>query len=306
MNPKFKTPILLLIFNRPDFSAQLLRQLGIIQPQKLYIVFDGPRNEYERDLIEESKTIFKTVGWECDLKYNFSDQNMGIKNRIISGIDWAFSYEEQLIILEDDCIPHTDFFPYCEAMLEKYKWNDRIMSINGCNLNPDLTLNVNETYLFSRYANSWGWATWRRAWQYFDRDLIKLDNIEFNKILKSHLTSPKRATIYWKYKLNEVKANRINSWAFRWMFTLFINKGLAIVPRTNLINNIGNDRRSTNTRGKLHFLNIKTSALSITDIIDPVNIIPNNYYDRWLENSIYSKSIYFRLKWIIKKILFQI
>ena len=300
------TAILVIIYDRPDFAVQIYKQLEDQKPGKLYIVSDGPKNDKDIALIEESRSIFNTISWECETKYNYSNSNLGLRERIVSGIDWAFEVEEQLIILEDDCIPHPDFFPFCETMLEKYKDNERIMTINGCNLNASLSLNRKETYFFSRYANSWGWATWKRAWQLFDRELTRLDHPEFKKILKSNLTSPVRATIYWKYKLNKVRSNCINSWAFRWMFTLFMNNALAIVPRSNLIRNIGSDERSTNTRGELLFINLPISCLNIKKIVTPEKIKPDNLYDSWIENSIYSKSLKIRFNWLIKKILFQI
>jgi hypothetical protein len=221
----------------------------------------------------------------------------------VSGIDWAFETEEKLIIIEDDCIPHPDFIPFCETMLNKYKDNKEIMTINGCNLNHSLSRNNNETYFFSRYANSWGWATWKDAWRNFDRELLGLKNTQINNVLKSHFTAPLRATLYWRYKLKEVDKNRINSWAFRWMFTLFENKAFAIVPRTNLISNVGNDERSTNTKGKLHYINLPTESIEYQKIIHPKHIIPNNNYDKWVEDSIYSKTFKYRINWMFQKII---
>lgn len=300
-----ETAILVFIYNRPDFAVQLYKNIENYKPGKLYIASDGPKNKQDLAVIEESRSIFNTISWNCDVKYNYSDRNMGLRNRIVSGIDWAFTEEEQLIILEDDCLPHPDFFPFCDAMLVKYRDNDRIMSINGCNLNPSISLNNKETYLFTRYANSWGWATWRTAWHKFDSELSGLNNPELNSILKSHLTSPLRSTFYWRYKLNEVVSDRIKSWAFRWMFTLFTHKALAIVPRNNLIQNIGSDSRSTNTRGKLHFMNIPISGIDSSNIVYPDEIDPDNQYDSWVENSIYSKSFKYRISWILRKFLFK-
>lgn len=300
-----ETALLIIIFNRPDLTAQLYSQLEIQKPAKLYIVSDGARNDNERIIIDESRAIFERISWNCNVKKNYSDVNMGLRKRIVSAIDWAFDEEEQLIILEDDCIPHPEFFPFCEAMLDKFKNNKEILTINGCNLNPALTYENRESYFFSRYANSWGWATWRRAWFLFDRDLSGLKKPEINTLLKSHLTSPLRATIYWRYKLNEVETNRLNSWAYRWMFTLFVNKALAVVPKTNLIRNVGVDARSTNTRGYLHYINLPTSDMNISEVVEPEILEPNYIYDSWVENSIYSKSLEYRFNWIIQKVFYR-
>lgn len=302
MESKIDIAILIIIFNRPDFSALLLKQLEILKPTKLYIVSDGARDEQEKIIVEESRMIFNTIGWKCDIKYNYATYNMGLKNRIISGIDWVFENEEQLIILEDDCIPHPDFFPFCETMLAKYKNDENVMCINGCNLNQILTINNNASYFFSRYANSWGWATWRDSWNKFDRDLKGLHDTDINTKFKRVLPSGLRARLYWKYIFSKVQSSHINSWAFRWMFTLFENNAFAIVPKINLISNKGADSRSTNTRGKLHFINLPTGKLLTSEIIDPTNLETDSIYDSWIENTIYSKSLKYRLLWIIKKL----
>lgn len=298
------TAILVVIFNRPDFSFLLYKQLESLKPSKLYIVSDGARNEPEKLIVEESRSIFNSISWECDVKYNYAAENIGLKNRIISGIDWAFESEDQLIILEDDCIPHPDFFPFCEAMLTKYKNVEKVMSINGCNLYQTIPINNSESYIFSRYANSWGWATWRDSWKRLDRNLAGLDDPEINAKFDLVLPSGLRARLYWKYIFKQVRAEHIKSWAFRWIFTLFMNNSLAIVPRTNLISNIGIDSRSTNTRGELHFINLETAGLLSSEIIDPTCLEADYNYDKWVEDTIYSKSVKYRFIWLLKKIKF--
>jgi len=300
------TPILVIIFNRPDFAQRIYDVLNELKPTKLYIISDGGRNEKEKKEVKLSREIFNTINWNCQVFYNYSDENLGLRNRISGGISWAFESEDKLIILEDDCIPHLDFFKFCSELLVKYKDDERIMTLNGCNMNSSISEESKESYFFSKYTNSWGWATWKRAWALYDSNLEGLDNFNLFKRALYNLPFRFRSTIYWKYKLNEVKQSRINSWAFRWMFSLWINNGLAIVPKTNLIQNIGNDERSSNTKGNLHFINIKTASLNIKKMNHPKNILANLKYDQWLENFIYSKSIKYRLIWLFKKSTFQI
>lgn len=298
----FTTPILVIIFNRPDFAKNVFLALSQLQPTKLYIISDGPRTLEEEEAVKKSREIFNTIEWDCEVSYNYSDVNLGLRKRISGGITWAFQHEENLIILEDDCIPHPDFFAYCEELLAKYKDDTRIMCINGCNLNPKLSINSSEPYFFSKYANSWGWATWKRAWNLYDGELVGLNENNGIKNFTFNLPYRFRSDSYWKYMLKKVKRLKIDSWAYRWMFTLWQNKGLAIVPQTNLIQNIGNDLRSTNTRGSLHYINISTSTLNPKKFIDPKNVIANSHYDKWLEDTIYSKSFNNRIIWLIKKI----
>lgn len=299
-------PILVIIFNRPEFTQKLFEVISQIQPEKLYVISDGPRNEEEALEVKKSRAIFKTISWPGQVKYNYADTNMGLRQRISSGIDWAFEYEEKLIILEDDCIPHPSFFRFCDELLSKYENDTRVMTINGCNLNPALSTSLPTSYFYSKYANSWGWATWKRAWSLYDRDLSGLDDREVLKNFSYFFTNSWRADIYWHYYLNRVKNSKINSWAYRWMFSLWIQNGLAIVPKNNLIQNIGIDERSSNTKGKYHYLNIEATPISNNMLSHPKFTHVNISYDKWLENTVYSKSLRYRLIWLIKKITLQI
>jgi hypothetical protein len=298
----FTTPILVIIFNRPDFAKNIFLALSEIKPSRLYVVSDGPRTKSEESDIQESRELFNSIDWKCEVSYDYSDVNMGLRKRISSAISWAFESEEKLIILEDDCIPHPDFFKFCGDLLIKYKDDKRVMCINGCNLNPQLCENYSETYFFSRYSNSWGWATWKRAWDLFDSELAGLDDKRIYKTFADNLPRKYRSKTYWSYMLGRVKQNKIDSWAYRWMFSLWINNGLAIVPQSNLIQNIGNDHRSTHTKGHLHYINIKTSTLKLNNFQAPEHLIPNTCYDNWLEDSVYSKTTINRMIWVAKRI----
>ncbi|MCW0483179.1 glycosyltransferase family 2 protein [Gaoshiqia sediminis] len=299
-------PILIIVFNRPDFALKLFEALAKLKPEKLYVISDGPRNEREAIDVEKSRLIFNNVDWNCQIKYDYSSVNIGLRQRITSGIDWVFQSEETLIILEDDCIPQPDFFKFCSSMLDRYADDNRIMAINGCNLNPRLSKTFPNSYFFSKYANSWGWATWKRAWDLFDRDLSGFDDKDTFKNFTYNFPYRTRSSLYWHYKMGVVKESKINSWAYRWMFSLWIQNGLAVVPKFNLIQNIGDDERSTNTKGNLHFLKIESSPIIEDELSHPNFIHANLTYDKWLEDSIYSKSLKYRLLWMIKKLTFQI
>jgi len=276
----FTTPILIIIFNRPDFALKLYSIIEKLQPHKLYVISDGARNQQEKILVDQSRNIFAKTNWNCEVEYNYSDVNFGLRKRISEGISWVFGFEEKLIILEDDCIPNLDFFRFCDELLIKYKHDTRIMTINGCNLNSNISKEFSESYFFTKYANSWGWATWKRAWNLYDKDLIGLKRKDLTSFFLNLFESGLRPAYYWKYKLNKVKKNEINSWAFRWMFTLWINNGLAIVPQTNLIQNIGNDKRGTNTKGNFHFLDIATESMKKKQMEHPVIMQANYKYDK--------------------------
>ena len=116
MNSRFQTPILFIIFNRPNTTQRVFDEIKKIKPSKLYVVADGPRLERnkEREMCEETRDIIRQIDWECEVFKNYSETNLGCKKRVSSGIDWFFEHEEQGIILEDDCLPHQTFFRFCQ------------------------------------------------------------------------------------------------------------------------------------------------------------------------------------------------
>ncbi|MBR1396888.1 MAG: hypothetical protein IJ563_05075 [Selenomonadaceae bacterium] len=131
---------------------------------KLFIVADGPRANKpgEMEKVQQCRAIKDMVDWECEVHTNFSDVNMGCKNRIVSGINWVFEQTEELIILEDNCVPDLSFFRFCQELLEKYRNDNRVLSIAGSN--HDEFEYFDESYAFSKFSSPWGWATWKRAW----------------------------------------------------------------------------------------------------------------------------------------------
>jgi len=131
----FATPILFLVFNRPDTTEKVFAKIRDIQPRQLFISADGPRSDKkdEKHKCEETRKVIQRIDWECDLKTNLSEKNLGCRVGVSSGINWFFSNVTEGIILEDDCLPDTSFFHYCETLLKHYRDNERIMHIGGTN-----------------------------------------------------------------------------------------------------------------------------------------------------------------------------
>jgi hypothetical protein len=230
------------------------------------------------------------------MKRNFSDVNLGCRDRIISGLDWVFEQEERAIILEDDCIPIVDFFSFVEAMLEKYRDDRSVISICGSNPRPQLS-NPLYDVVFSKYAMIWGWATWRRAWRLMDRGLDRLEEAKTKHVLREWLGSC-RAEWYWLYVLKNVP----NTWDYRWVFTSFIHHGLHVFPSKCVVKNIGTtDVNATHMKG--HFYELPEVESSFTHhfrVPDSVNA--NERLDCWIEDHLYSRSFRERMKWVIMKV----
>jgi len=279
----FETPILLIIFNRPDKTKLLFEKIKLIKPKKLFVSADGPRknNFNDEKLCEETRSIVKKINWECDYKFKFSETNLSCKTNVIESINWFFSINDKGIILEDDCIPVNSFFEFCEMLLKKYKNNQEIMQINGSNLGMDFSDLIQETYYFSKLNHTWGWATWKRAWDHFDPDL------------KDYFLAKKKGQILEYYKDLEI-SNWMNAyydkiinfedkiWSTNWSYSIMKNNGLCISPTINLVNNIGFDGSGTSGMAKKFSKFSSNSNDEITKYIFPKDIKYNLKYDQKL------------------------
>ena len=241
-----KTPVLFLIFNRPDVTALIFEKIKKQKPKYLYIAGDGPRNnrEGEAELCEQTRKIATNIDWDCEVKTLFREKNLGCKVAVSSAITWFFQNVEEGIILEDDCLPHPSFFGFCEAMLEKYRDNEQIMHIAGdTQLADNMT---DDSYYFSHIPHIWGWASWKRAWKDYDVEM-KDFSIFLKKQKIKNVFENKYHQKDWLNILNKVYKNEIDTWDYQWCYTVFKKEGLAIIPNKNLISNIGFGENSTHT-----------------------------------------------------------
>ena len=158
----FNTPILFLIFNRPEVTFAVFEQIQKIQPKYLFIAADGPRNYKENELCKATRDVVQKIDWDCELKTLFRNENLGCAKNVSSAIKWFFDHVEKGIILEDDCYPDLSFFSFCEELLNYYDNNDRIMAISGFNAQLGIK-RTKHSYFFAEIPLVWGWATWRKA-----------------------------------------------------------------------------------------------------------------------------------------------
>ncbi|MDO9231860.1 MAG: acyltransferase [bacterium] len=281
------TPILFIIFNRPDTTKRVFDEIKKAKPSKLYVAADGPRKdkEGERDLCEETRKIIEQVDWECEVKTLLRDENLGCKIGVSSAINWFFENEEMGIILEDDCLPNPSFFNFCQELLEKYKDDERIMMITGDNFQNGMQRG-DESYYFSKYAFIWGWATWRRAWKHYNVNLKNLPVFKEKKQIR-HIFEDKNEQKYWLNIFNLVYDGKIDTWDYQWAYAIFKNNALAIVPNVNLISNIGFGKNSTHTTGG-PLANLETFSIDI--IIHPNSINQNKYSDKYIFKKFFSPS----------------
>jgi len=245
------TPVGFLIFNRPDLTEMTFSAIAQAKPKQLFVIADGPRPDRsgEAEKCEQARAIIQKVDWDCEVLTNFSDVNLGCGRREASGFDWVFSQVEEAIFLEDDTFPAPSFFSYCEAMLERYRCDTRIMHISGDNsANQGRT---SDTYYFSTYIHGWGWASWRRAWQYYDYQMKTWPQFKRSGSLEQ-IFEDYYEQKYWVNIFNQMHEDPqvIDTWDYQWIYACWSQGGLAITPNENLISNVGFNREdAAHTKG---------------------------------------------------------
>lgn len=233
------TPVLLLVFSRPDTTRRVFEGIRSAAPSKLYVAADGPRpaRPREAELCRQTRTIVDQVDWNCDVRTLFRDTNLGCRKAVSSAIDWFFENEEHGIIFEDDCLPDPSFFRFCSELLEKYRDTNNVMTINGSNFQFG-EKRGEASYFFSRCPHVWGWATWRRAWQRFDLEMKSFP--EFSRENRIDKFFPDgRMRRHYSILLRAAFEARIDSWAYPLLYSVLSHDGLCISPNTNLVENIG-------------------------------------------------------------------
>lgn len=277
------SPILLLIFNRPDLTERVFARIRESRPTILFVAADGPRSSKagESEQCALSRAVTERIDWPCDVKRLYRDGNLGCKVAVSEGIRWFFDNVEEGIILEDDCLPDPLFFAFCDVLLEKYRNTGEVMQIGGMSFKGERKAG-NGSYFFTRYPNIWGWATWRRVWNEYDLE-ISLWPEKRDKVMNRQLTRRARKMI--SNTFDEVKAGRIDTWDYQFFFQVLTTRGLAIAPQCNLVENIGFDERATHTKFGDSLAKITAPASEIFPLRHPDFLIADDEADRRIEEA---------------------
>lgn len=279
------TPVAFFIFNRPGLTAKVFEQIRIAQPQTLFVIADGPRAENANDAqqCQRVREIIKDgIDWPCQVFEHFAEKNMGCRDRVSSGLDWVFQQVDRAIVLEDDCLPVPSFFSFCEELLERYKNDTRIMQICGNNVAEGNYTNE-FSYAYSKIGPIWGWASWRRAWKHYDVKMKAWPQVVKEKLYQHFWDLSDE--VHFRFPLYEdVYNNRINTWDIQWGFTKFLHSGVSIIPKHNLISNIGfgGGEEATHTNATDHPL----AQLPCHELNFPLQHPPYLVRDKSLEQGI--------------------
>lgn len=245
-----KLPVLLLAYNRPKETKKILDYLVKMKVEKIFISIDGAKKtKKDKDSLKKIELVLNKFT-NKNFFINRLDKNFGCKIAVQKGIDWFFNNVKKGIILEDDCIPSKSFFFFCEKMLKKYH-NSDVKVISGNNFLKN-QINVDNHYYFSKFNHCWGWATWKDAWLLYDGQLKNWEQFKKSKRWNKFFKNSVHKT-YWEKIFDLSKKNYFDSWAYPWLYSIWYNKGLTIIPKYNLVKNVGFDGAHNSFYSRLDF-----------------------------------------------------
>lgn len=276
-----KIPVALVFFRR-RCVLEVFQRIRDYAPEQLFLIADGGRTPEEHTQCQAVRQMVETaIDWPCQVERLYSDKNLGCRVNIPGGITWAFSQVDRAVILEDDTVPNPVFFLFCEEMLERYADDARVMTVSGTNYFPDHACFSNYSYLFSRYAETCGYATWARAWCHYDADMRLWQAAKESGLLQSDFLGP-REQMYWQKLFDEVwsRTCKCDPYDFQWLFACWLQGGLSIVPRSNLVTNIGGGPEATHTQqADCKFLRRPVQAID-WPLKHPLVVVRNASFDQ--------------------------
>jgi hypothetical protein len=278
---KTDIPVLLIAWRRTDTLQRVIHSLRMVAPRNVFLACDGPHADRPEEAVMVSRVremLLREIDWPCQVEKKFSPSNQGCQRAVGGAVDWFFKSVQEGIILEDDCVPHPDFFPFCSDLLKKYRHEERIGCITGDNFQDGLRRG-NGSYYFSKYPHCWGWATWRRAWEKYSPPIEFWPEWRTSKEWL-HFFNDSKERCYWEGLFDKQYAGTIDSWAYPWTASLWHAGSLTATPQKNLVQNVGFGREATHTKGTEQRLSIPTEQLQILQHPDAIQ--PNHQADRYV------------------------
>lgn len=290
MNPhqdQLKTPVLFITFRRPDTTRKVFEMIRHAQPKRLYISQNFPSSDNAGEIKKwnDVRAIIENIDWDCHVNKLYREHYLDAKTSISTAINWFFQQEEEGIILEDDCLPHPTFFRFCEELLEKYRDDERIAIISGDNFQFGRK-RTEYSYYFSRYTHIWGWASWRRAWKNYDVNISSWPEIR-DGVWLYDLLGDQKSVRYWEKIFEDVYNGKIDTWDFQWTFSCWIQNALTILPKVNLVSNIGFVKDAVHTKKKSRLGDMETRPMTFP-ISHPSYILRDSLADSITEKMQFS------------------
>jgi len=236
--------VVFFIFRRPDLTERVFKEIRNARPKKLYVIADGPRNLSEVAEVSITRDCVKDIDWECEVVRIYQEENLGLRESVIRGLDIVFEREARAIILEDDCLPSPSFFRFCNELLEKYKSEETVSMVSG--FSDGATSKTNNQYFFSLMPEIWGWATWSEVWKEYRRnEILRVWDKKQQRQIVRTLGRLTRGRFFGRLLKNNIQ---LKTWDVEFAAYLILRNKLVAVPKANLIRNIGFGGHATHTK----------------------------------------------------------
>lgn len=277
------SPVLILAFNRAELFEVLLLTVVKAKPSAIYVAVDGPRSGNSNDLQAYNEIIetLDSVSSGVPIHRLIRTTNLGCRDAVSSAISWFFDHEDQGIILEDDCVPHPSFFSWCSKLLHRFQDEPRIICISGHRGGPPASFSE-FSFSFSRYPQIWGWATWKRVWDQYDPAISEWPSARLKDWATGYPQIGCLERRFWASRFDEVYHGVVDTWDYQFTYLALKVGGLTIIPRRNLVTNVGFDDRATHTKNPRSTIVAKHAYEADNPLQPPSVLNPDEVYDRWL------------------------
>ncbi|MEP7071749.1 MAG: glycosyltransferase family 2 protein [Verrucomicrobiota bacterium] len=289
-----KTPVVFIVFNRPEVTARVFAAIRAARPAALYLIADGPRTEVATDAAScaAARAAIEQIDWPCEVFRKFAPQNIGLRRNVSEGLDWVFAQAEEAIILEDDCLPDPTFFPLCEILLERFREDEHVGVIAGTSPHQvHAAPPAGDSYRFSRYSHIWGWATWRRAWKFYDDSMSEWPGLRDGAWLRARGLRGS-AVNFWRKQFDDCylrHSDGLDTWDVPWTFACWLNNLVSIVPRQNLVENLGFGAEAHHTRRSSKLAGMAVVPMG-SSLVHPIAVRPYEAADDWIQKKIFESA----------------
>jgi hypothetical protein len=230
-----EAPVLLLGYNRPQQMRGLIQSLSALKPKLILLAVDGPQNNRpdDADLVRQTQELVSEITWDAEIRTRFRDSNLGLRRAVVDAVTWANSEYGKVVVLEDDVRAGPQLLTFLNHNLNRHQESDKIAHINGYNLvfEEHLT-NPDHASRLSIYPESYAWATWDRAWRFYDDDLTWAKKVSMKDLKK--ICGSTFGAVRWKQNFSDAAAERIDTWAYRWLASMWENHLLVVSPNRNV------------------------------------------------------------------------
>jgi len=261
-------PIALFVYNRLDhtrLTVEALKNNVLASESDLTVFSDGAKEGTSGKNVAEVRRYIKSITGFKSVMIVEREKNFGLANSIIDGVTTLVNMYGKIIVVEDDLVTSKYFLEYMNTALDVYADVQEVVSIHGY-MYPSRQM-LPETFLI-RGTDCWGWATWKRGWDIFEKDSQKLlDELQKRNLLFAFDWDGSYNNT--RMLKNQIKGT-VDSWAIRWHASAFLKEKLTLFPSVSLVNNIGGDSEGTHTKSLEDFQTIVAQVPVIVKRLAPI------------------------------------